>query len=118
MSYAVKSKVSAWLAITERTRSVLALLPAEMEQIAQRAAAYERANHTYVNRTGNLERSTVGKAYRVGATDVTAELAMSMPYAGYVNRLGYSVIGEAWEHMTAELENHLQALPGRIASAY
>jgi hypothetical protein len=80
------------MARRKQVEAQFAQLAQAMRAAVQLGAQYERSNHTYQNRTGNLERSTKGKLVRVDRRAIRAELVMGMPYASYVVRRGFSTI--------------------------
>lgn len=82
-------------------------VPREMHRIVADAAQTERREHTYQNRTGNLERST--KATEAMATDNSAQvdLIAGTEYASFVNARGYMVIDEVAERAEQEIEYFL-----------
>jgi hypothetical protein len=81
----------------------LAALPAAVKSVVQLGAAYERQNHEYRNRTGALERTTIGRLERRTASDIRAELTMKQPYASYVVARGFSEIQTAANNVEAAL---------------
>lgn len=84
--------------MTQQMRRAFRRLPAEMLKVVQTAARLEQQGHLYQNRTGNLERSTVGRPVSSPGfmnDDATVMLEMGMYYASYVNNLGYSRIDDA-----------------------
>jgi hypothetical protein len=83
-------------------------LPKVVEGVVKLGAAYERQHHEYRNRTGNLQRSTVGKLVRRSASEIRAELRMGMPYASYVVGMGLSQIQTAANAVEAELQDVLE----------
>lgn len=78
-----------------------------MRHAADKAAAYERANHTYTNRTGNLERSTQGHVTKSGDS-FEVSLEMGMDYASYVVDRGFSKIDIAAQMMESDIEDYLR----------
>ena len=80
-----------------------------MRRYVQKAAAYERANHYYQNRTGNLERSTQGSVTKDGDT-FEVSLVMGMDYASYVVGRGFSQIDVAEKMLETDIENYLNNL--------
>lgn len=77
-----------------------------LRRFAAKAAAYERANHTYKNRTGNLERSTQGSVTKDGDT-FEVSLVMGMEYASYVVGRGFSQIDIAEQMLATDIEDYL-----------
>jgi hypothetical protein len=70
------------------------------------AALGERSTHLYRNRTGRLEYSTRSVVDVATRQEVRITLMMTMPYAEFVWRLGYSDIdGFAAQSHTAILED-------------
>lgn len=67
-------------------------IPQIMKTIADSAAANERAQHEYRNRTGNLERSTRAKIESWSLKDTRVVLEMAQPYAIYIRRMGLTQI--------------------------
>lgn len=94
--------------INEKTNE-LKMIDRAIRRFAQNAAAYERANHLYKNRTGNLEKSTIGKVTKSG-DEIEASLQMNMDYASYVVNRGFSKIDEAAEMLENDIEDYLQRL--------
>lgn len=66
-----------------------------MEYIVGLGAQYERLNHKYTNRTGNLERSTKAVWVVKNSNELKINLEMGMEYASSVRNLGYSSIDTA-----------------------
>lgn len=74
---------------------------------AKKAIDYEKANHPYVNRTGNLELNTVAQVQK-SANEFSISLQMNTDYASYVVGRGYSKIETAAAMMEADIDNYLQ----------
>jgi len=82
-------------------------VPREMHRIVADAAQTERREHTYQNRTGDLERAT--KATETVITDdvVQVSLVAEEEYASFVNKRGYMVIDESAQQAELEIEYFL-----------
>ncbi len=94
--------------ITAAGRQELKNIDRKMRHAVVNAANYEKATHTYINRTGNLEKSTKGIVRKSG-DEFDAYLVMDMYYASFVNNLGYSNIDEAYKMMIDDIENYLSS---------
>lgn len=92
--------------IEQATRAELKNIDRAMRRFAAEAAEYERSNHTYKNRTGNLQRSTKGIVTKDGASFEVC-LVAGMEYASYVNARGYMVIDYAAKMMEANIDSYL-----------
>ena len=90
------------------------LLAREIQTAAKMGAAFERANHTYVSRSGDLQRSTQGKLIRKSREEIRAELSASAPYASYVQRRGFMAIGEASIRVGQAIEDAMRKFEPRI----
>jgi len=99
-------------ALEQKALAAIAALPKTMLAAASSGAAYERGTHAYRNRTGNLERSTQAKTLRVSGSEIRVQLAMMMPYAGYVRARGLSNIDEAAEKTTDMIVSSFAKLAG------
>lgn len=95
--------------ITRRASYLFGRIPARMLRIGTWAARFERDSHAYHNRTGKLEASTLATVSE-GADEATLTLDMGMPYASYVDDLGYSNIGEAAGMIDHELSAGFEAM--------
>ena len=93
--------------IIEANKQELKNIDRKMRHAVEDAAAFERANHMYINRTGNLERSTIGKVTKDGA-EFEITLEMGMDYASYVADKGLSKIDVAAKMAEAEIEDYLR----------
>lgn len=92
-----------------------ALLPAMLWAV-KFAAKYERDTHPYTNRTGDLQAATSGFIHQGGLDSaVTAVLEMGMPYASYVDALGYSNIDEAGNMAAQNIARSIDAIGDAIA---
>jgi hypothetical protein len=92
VSYAVQVDMTSLQALRERARKGLAVaaIRGAMLPPLRAAAATERATHRYRNRTGNLQRSTRAVTKAATRKEVRIALEMTMPYAYYVWRGGWS----------------------------
>lgn len=95
--------------LARKARRAFRRIPKSMLRIGHFAAEYERSTHPYQNRTGMLEAST--RAFITeGADEVVLTLAMDMPYASHVDRLGYSHVGEAAAMIDRQLSAGFEAI--------
>jgi len=67
---------------------------ASMRRVLKAAAKQEREEHSYQNRTGNLESHTQAVDAVDSKDETTIDLTMDMPYASYVVDRGYSQIDD------------------------
>ena len=81
----------------------------QIRRIADKAIQFEKQNHQYINRTGNLERNTVAEVTKSG-DEIEASLQMNTSYASYVVDKGYSRIYDAAEMMENDIEDYLTRL--------
>jgi len=81
----------------------------KLRHAAENAANYEKQNHTYTNRTGNLEASTKGIVTKSG-DEFEVSLVMEMEYASYVVARGFSQIDIAAKMMESDIENYLSRI--------
>lgn len=86
MSYAVTAQLSGF-DIDLKSKVQRVLLDA-----VRFGAAEERAHKTYQNRTGQLQKSTIGRMVRSSVSDMRAEIAINRDYASYVRDLGYMTL--------------------------
>jgi hypothetical protein len=107
--------VSQLRALNRRAKRLFDLMPARMLDIGKFAARFERETHSYTNRTGKLEASTLAYVAE-GNDEVTLSLVMDTPYASYVNKLGYSNIDEAAELVEQQLFDGLTAMADELGS--
>lgn len=102
----MKIDLGAIYQIEAATKQELKNIDRAMRRFADQAAQYEKQNHTYKNRTGNLERSTKGVVSKSGDT-FEVSLIAGMDYASYVNARGFMVIDYAAQMMEANIEDYL-----------
>lgn len=95
--------------IQEATTQELRNIDRAIRRFAEQAAAYERQNHYYKNRTGNLERSTKAHVTKTGDT-IEASLVMGMYYASFVVGRGFSQIDVAEKMMESNIESYLSRI--------
>lgn len=93
--------------IVDATKQELKNIDRKMRHAVEDAAAFERANHTYINRTGNLEKSTIGRVTKDGS-EFEVALEMSMPYASYVVDKGLSKIDIAAKMAEDDIDDYLR----------
>lgn len=93
--------------IVNGTKQELNNIARKMRHSVENAAEFERNNHTYINRTGNLEKSTIGRVTKDGS-EFEVALEMSMPYASYVVDKGLSKIDIAAKMAEDDIEDYLR----------
>jgi hypothetical protein len=103
----MKIDMGALYQIIEANKQELKNIDRKMRHAVEEAAAFERANHTYINRTGNLEKSTVGRIVKSG-DEFEMTLEMGMDYASYVVDKGLSKIDVAAKMAEADIEDYLR----------
>jgi hypothetical protein len=103
----MKLDLSQLYEIVDATTQELKNIDRKMRHAVEDAAAFERANHTYINRTGNLEKSTIGKVTK-NLNEFEASLQMNMSYASCVVDKGFSKIDVAAKMAEAEIEDYLR----------
>jgi hypothetical protein len=116
--YSFKVPIADFHAKVKKAERVLAQMPKDLQRIAEKWAATERATHKYVNRTRTLEPSTVGKVVRVTRDRLEAVLQMGepdAPYAIFVVRRGLSTIDLCGQRMISEVNEYVRRLSGRVA---
>lgn len=89
-------------------------LPREMKRIADSGAHLERSTHRYINRTGNLQSSTLTR-YSRGAAAVSLE--MGMDYASFVIKRGLSQFNAIAREVEQEITKYVDAMTVRISRA-
>lgn len=92
-------------------------MPRELKAIANRSAAYSRSNHAYINRTGTLQRNTVGRTERVSSSSYRVEIALRTSYAKYVIGRGLAATRGAGRRMRTDLTEYMRRVPGLIRRA-
>lgn len=70
-------------------------LAKKMKAVVDVAAAYERANKTYQDRTGTLRKETQGRIETNRRNEAEVVLEMDTYYASYVVARGFSAIAQA-----------------------
>lgn len=107
MSFKLKVTDETPLLSTE-AKDKLKELPKAIESIVKMGALHEQLNHAYVNRTGNLQRSTQGTLYRSSSSDIRADLDMGADYASYVVNKGLSEINTVAKDIEEQLSQFLE----------
>lgn len=85
-------------------------LPKQMEYIINLGAMYERVNHAYQNRTGNLERSTKAVWQRKSSQELRMNLEMGAYYASFIRKMGLSSIDVAAARTREALDDYFQSI--------
>lgn len=80
-----------------------------IRRFAEKAIEYEKSNHTYKNRTGNLQQNTVAVVTKAG-DQIEASLQMNTSYASFVVDRGFSEIHNAADMMENDIEDYLSRL--------
>lgn len=97
-------------AAQKKAEAAIAKLPSLFQAAVKNAAADERANHRYINRTGRLQKSTQGRVFQATKKLVRAELVMTQPYASYVESKGLSDIKDRAQDVEFYLQDVLDNL--------
>ena len=107
--------VSGVTALMKEAQSELRKVAEALHDAAEEGAEYERGNHGYRNRTGNLERSTYADRPQRSGDSVSVEMGARAQYASFVEHRGYShiktrspdIAGKAFEDWANALADRL-----------
>lgn len=105
MSYSVTANISGFDNVAAELKAKVASVLFEAVRFG---AAEERAHKTYQNRTGQLQKSTIGRMVRNSAADMRAEIAITREYASYVRDLGFMTLETTVRDTSNRIRNALR----------
>jgi hypothetical protein len=79
-------------------------VPQILKSVVDLGAAYARNNHEYINRTGDLTKSTKGIWMKQTRSQLQRNLDVGMQYASYVRNRGLMEV----DHAASQIEQELQ----------
>ena len=110
----IEVDVSEVHSLTGEAKDLLETVHIVMRSVLDNAAANERAQHEYRNRTGRLQKSTKAATVSRKLSEQVVDLEMGMEYASYVARRGLSEIDAQAKIAERDIESALEERAKRL----